>query len=282
MTSNKINKTSRLGDLISTNGVSQNYPSPLDRLRTGKRERAAQFGLSTNKEESFELNQSFPKIKNKCDYSPSPQRALNSIDIKGIELNSISFLPRFKRTFNKFGNLATNTKNKTLNESNTNNCSKNGFDQSWQFYNYFANDVDIQIADNQIRNPNKALVTINIRNSEILTANDVACELFGYSEDQLIGKRLKDLLHANYHKKHEIMMESHLDKDGNFVLCSGKLFDAIDSNGSIIPISIYMQKLTNEHQPKCLCVIEPVQKLVGKFSINLKVILSLKKNNFNY
>jgi PAS domain S-box-containing protein len=269
----KTNKTSRLGDIIdANNGASPNYPSPLDRLRTGKRERAAQFGLSTNKEESFELNQSFPKIKNKCDdYSPLPQLINNSIDIKGIELNSISFLPRFKRTFNKFGNLKNNnTKNKILNESNTNG-SRNCFDQSWQFYNYFANDVDIQMGESIIKNPNKALVTINIKNSDILTANDVACELFGYSEDQLIGKKLKDLLHANYHKKHEIMMESHLDKDGNFVLCSGKLFDAIDSNGSIIPISIYMQKLTNEHQPKCLCVIEPVQKLVGKFSINLKV-----------
>lgn len=43
------------------------YPSPLDRIRTGKRERAAQLGLSVskNRRESFEGNQSFPKLTNK-------------------------------------------------------------------------------------------------------------------------------------------------------------------------------------------------------------------------
>lgn len=42
---------------------SPSYPSPLDRIRTGRRERAAQFGLNTNADEnSFEGNQSYPKI----------------------------------------------------------------------------------------------------------------------------------------------------------------------------------------------------------------------------
>jgi PAS domain S-box-containing protein len=105
-----------------------------------------------------------------------------------------------------------------------------------------------------------------------LTANDTACELFGYSEDTLIGMKLKDLLDVNSHHKHDIMMESHLDDTGNLVLCTGKLFEAIDSNGIIIPISICMQKLTNDHEPKCLCMIEPVQRISGNFSINVKVI----------
>lgn len=86
--------------------------------------------------------------------------------------------------------------------------------------------------------------------------------------------KLKDLLDTKHHQKHDTMVESHLDETGNLVLCSGKLFDAIDSNGIIIPISIYMQKLTDSKSTndlKCLCVIEPVQRIAGKFSINLKV-----------
>lgn len=39
------------------------YPSPLDRIRTGKRERAAQLGLSVSMEEQYESNQSFPGLK---------------------------------------------------------------------------------------------------------------------------------------------------------------------------------------------------------------------------
>ena len=39
------------------------YPSPLDRIRTGQQDRAAQLGLSSSKNASFEGNQSFPKLK---------------------------------------------------------------------------------------------------------------------------------------------------------------------------------------------------------------------------
>ena len=105
-----------------------------------------------------------------------------------------------------------------------------------------------------------------------MTANDTACELFGYTEDTLIGMKLKDLLDVNSHHKHDIMMESHFDDTGNLVLCTGKLFEAIDSNGIVIPISICMQRLTNDHEQKCLCMIEPVQRITGNFSINVKVI----------
>lgn len=84
--------------------------------------------------------------------------------------------------------------------------------------------------------------------------------------------KLKDLLHVNCHHKHDVLMESHLDNSGNLVLCSGKLFDAIDSNGIIIPISITMQKLQSDHnEPKCLCIIEPVKRVTGTFSVNVKV-----------
>lgn len=37
------------------------YPSPLDRIRTGRKDRASQLGLSFSKNASFEGNQSFPK-----------------------------------------------------------------------------------------------------------------------------------------------------------------------------------------------------------------------------
>jgi len=42
---------------------SPSYPSPLDRIRTGRKERARQLGLPSLDRDSFEANQSFPKIK---------------------------------------------------------------------------------------------------------------------------------------------------------------------------------------------------------------------------
>lgn len=213
---------------------SPSYPSPLDRIRTGKRERAAQFGLDIKNEESFEANQSFPRTqtgKNKfaCDLSPlnaNKISALNS-DISKIndnnnvtnkdimnkffnknQLNSISFLPTIKKNFKKFDKLQYKRNNSLFQTTNTtlgtsiasssfnqrNNANEsatsianeldnsNAFDRSWQFYNYFANS-DAILAQNSVitcglqdisTNPNKALVTINGRNSEVMIKCDVA------------------------------------------------------------------------------------------------------------
>ena len=75
------------GRLFEING-SPSYPSPLDRIRTGKQERAAQFGLSDENEESFECNQSFPralllphhsKLTKQTNFTPDPTRMKGSI-----------------------------------------------------------------------------------------------------------------------------------------------------------------------------------------------------------
>lgn len=178
------------------------------------------------------------------------------------------------------------------------------FDKSWAFFNQFANtNAMIQNQDNEtnsspvcaISNPNKALVVINGRTTEILTANNISCELLGYNETKLIGTKLKDLLDLSdsandSNKKQDVLMESNrLDENGRIVLCSGKIFDAFtfDTNQTnkkdgdapdskvIIPISIYMLKLTDEAEPKCLCVMEPVQRVTGTFAINVKVYIIL-------
>ena len=52
---------------------SPSYPSPLDRIRTGKRERAAQLGIPAVRMASFEANQSFPKfLKSRLKVDPQP------------------------------------------------------------------------------------------------------------------------------------------------------------------------------------------------------------------
>lgn len=292
-------KSGRLFDLSN----SPSYPSPLDRLKTGKQERAAQFGLSDECEESFECNQSFPRAMQPISklkpssFSPDLNR------MKGFELNSVSFL---KKNLIKNFNTSLHAKsshhlfNDTVYHNETGaHCLSTTFDKSWAFYNQFVNTNALvnsnELAEAQndvipISNPNKALIVINGRTTEILTANNISCDLFGYNESKLIGMKLKDLLDlsekgSSGDKNQEILMElDRLDQNGRVVLCSGKIFDAITvdplsghqqagskDNYLIIPISMYMLKLTDEQEPKCLCVMEPVQRVVGNFAINLKV-----------
>ena len=190
--------------------------------------------------------------------------------------------------------------------SNTTGHTLNNCDKSWFFYNQFANNNLLNEDQNQdqlfpVNNPNKALVVINGRTTEILTANDISGDLFGFSDDQLIGMKLKDLLdlneHVNSDKKEALIETDRLDQNGRVVLCSGKIFEACiadplgsnknqshekndemieeDENNKCrrlkIPISIFMLKLTDEQEPKCLCVMEPIQRIVGTFTINFKV-----------
>lgn len=84
------------------------------------------------------------------------------------------------------------------------------------------------------------------------------------------------------------MESDRLDENGKIVLCSGKIFDAYtnlteeeedhkklesdQTEKSVKPVSIYMLKLTDEAEPKCLCAMEPVQRVSGTFAINVKVI----------
>jgi hypothetical protein len=283
--------------------------SPCDR-QMGKKERAAQFGLSENlHDESFECNQSFPRAiqSSKSKFKPSECDITHA---RGCELNSVNFL---KTNFLK-NNLSMSSRanarrhllnDTTLNRSsapahnNTSFMSQNGpnhsniFDKSWMFYNQFANS-NMNLAGESgeedlltINNPNKALVVINGRTTEILTANDISCDLFGYNDGELIGMKLKDLLDLSENeiteRKEALMETDKLDQNGRVVLCSGKIFDAyclnpLQNNPDQpkeeklkIPVSIYMLKLTDEQEPRCLCVMEPIQRIVGTFTINFKV-----------
>ena len=70
---------------------------------------------------------------------------------------------------------------------------------------------------------NKAIVTINARTSEILTANDMAAELFSYSRQQLIGIKMSDLFADTHKEKQEALVEQHIEASGAVVMVNGKV-----------------------------------------------------------
>ena len=319
-------------------------------LSTGKRDRAAQLGLNADEsEESFECNQSFPRALHTAtklkasEFSP----ALNVDLVKGYELGSVSLAKR-NAIFNGTKNLSnignnnnSNNVNKRaylLNETmSVSSCqlgahSGSGggvLDKSWSFYNHFVKNALVQTASSDasssatapasdvgadqllaMTNPNKALVVINGRTTQILTANKTSCELFGYSEQQLIGAHLKNLIalslsgedHDHDKTPSSLIDCERLDENGRVVLCSGKIFEAIvcsppasststDDNNepheekekhTRRPVAMYMLKLTDESEPRCLCVMEPVERVSGSFAINVKGRIRSYDANFSY
>lgn len=73
------------------------------------------------------------------------------------------------------------------------------------------------------RNPNKALVTIDAVSSRILIANKVACELFCYGIDQLVGMKIQNLFSEPYRARQRALVEQNIDTHGETVLVSGKV-----------------------------------------------------------
>ena len=73
------------------------------------------------------------------------------------------------------------------------------------------------------RNPNKALVTIDAISSIILIANSVACDLFHYNHDQLVGMKVQQLFTEPYRARQRALVEQNISNDGETVLMSGKV-----------------------------------------------------------
>lgn len=103
---------------------------------------------------------------------------------------------------------------------------------SWAFYNFVEGQQGC-LFPTTIYNPNKAVITINAKTTEILVTNKMACKLLGLTQAQMGGKRLCDYLSAK--KYYSTLSETQLESNGQVVVISGKVVSSIFK----IPIIIY-------------------------------------------
>ncbi|ELT87971.1 hypothetical protein CAPTEDRAFT_201682, partial [Capitella teleta] len=219
---------------------SPSYPSPLDCIRTGKLDRAQQLGVSIA-HNSFDANQSYPKAirpNHKTDLLPdsTPEVRKKLADFKGEGLNDVSF---GSRSFH--GSFAT----------------QDEVADSWTFFNSVGGAGGPQLP-HSVRNPNKCIMTVNAKTSEILVANQMACELFGFCREELLGLQLNDLVTLKS-KGSTTVSETYLEDNGQLIEVSGRVMDAIDSSGLVVPISLWVRRLDTS-EPRCLVVMEPVDR----------------------
>ncbi len=59
--------------------------------------------------------------------------------------------------------------------------------------------------------------------SQILVANKMACELFGYPSEELVGMKMSSLLSIHDRNQPEAIMEQHVEANGELVMVSGKV-----------------------------------------------------------
>ncbi|XP_062573594.1 uncharacterized protein LOC134235480 isoform X2 [Saccostrea cucullata] len=250
---NSLGRGSLFGERMTFGSPS--YPSPLDRIRADRADLRYAAELNGVRESSFEINQSFPKMTKsaRCldETMAKPKARKPSSKEKyelGCEFNDVSFSPgQNKSSFT---------------------CDLHPDRQNWSFYSYIGGAQSGSVYPTTIHNPNKAICTIDSVSSEILIANDMACELFGYETEELLGKKLKDLIKLKP-KEQATIMECHFDEtSGNIVSLAGKVVDAVDNNGLVMPISVWVKRLDQEKEQRALVVMEPVERTVAMVTFN--------------
>ncbi|XP_032081552.1 PAS domain-containing serine/threonine-protein kinase [Thamnophis elegans] len=124
----------------------------------------------------------------------------------------------------------------------------------------------IQALSSSIRNPNKAIFTVDIRTTEILVANDKACKILGYSTQEMIGRKLSEMISPSNWDIVEALKEGYADLEEHGPVIPGTVVDAISQNNEKIPVTIWTRKIKGHCSQYCVVVLEPVERLSASVS----------------
>ncbi|XP_077613448.1 PAS domain-containing serine/threonine-protein kinase isoform X2 [Crocuta crocuta] len=109
-------------------------------------------------------------------------------------------------------------------------------------------------------NPNKAVFTVDAKTTEILVANDKACQLLGYSSPDLIGQKLTQFFLKPDSDVVKALSEEHVEADGHAAVVFGTVVDIVSRGGEKIPVSVWIKKVQQERLC-CVVVLEPVERV---------------------
>ncbi|XP_076837669.1 PAS domain-containing serine/threonine-protein kinase [Brachyhypopomus gauderio] len=115
-------------------------------------------------------------------------------------------------------------------------------------------------------NPNKATVTVDVATAEVVDVNRRACRLFECTRRDLIGQPLTSLLKTNQMTE-EAVGEETLDSAGNLVTVTGKVVNAVGETGSEFPVCV---SCWSHDQHTCLLLLERVQRVTARFTFSLE------------
>ncbi|KAM6442680.1 PAS domain-containing serine/threonine-protein kinase isoform 2-T2 [Liasis olivaceus] len=132
---------------------------------------------------------------------------------------------------------------------------------SCSLLNALALGESIQALPSSIRNPNKAIFTVDVRTTEILVANDKACKILGYSTQEMIGQKLSEMISKSNWDIMEALKEEYTDIEEHGPVVPGTVVDVISQNNEKIPVSIWTRKIKTHCSQYCVVVLEPVERL---------------------
>ncbi|XP_006875293.1 PREDICTED: PAS domain-containing serine/threonine-protein kinase [Chrysochloris asiatica] len=125
-----------------------------------------------------------------------------------------------------------------------------------------------------VGNPNKAIFTVDAKTTEIMVANDKACELLGYSSHDLIGQKLTRFFLKSDSEVVEALSEEQVEADGCAAVVFGTVVDVVSRSGEEIPVSVWMKRIRQERGRCCVVVLEPVERVSAYVSFQQDGIIT--------
>ncbi|KAM4727877.1 PAS domain-containing serine/threonine-protein kinase [Anableps anableps] len=108
-------------------------------------------------------------------------------------------------------------------------------------------------------NPNKVVLIVSHKTTEILSANDQASKLFECSIKDLVGKKLSSVLRNTNQVLEEALEEDYQLADGAVAVVSGKVVDAVTISGEV-PVSVCTHR-QSENEDHWLVMMECVERI---------------------
>ncbi|XP_035755929.1 PAS domain-containing serine/threonine-protein kinase isoform X2 [Egretta garzetta] len=120
-----------------------------------------------------------------------------------------------------------------------------------------------------VRNPNKAIFTVDVNTTEILVANDKACKLLGCSSQELIGQKLSRFISKSSQEVWEAVGEECIETGECSLVASGTVVDVIGRLKEKIPVSVWLRQIRSKDKQCCVVVLEPVERLSASVSFRV-------------
>ncbi|XP_020818197.1 PAS domain-containing serine/threonine-protein kinase [Drosophila serrata] len=119
----------------------------------------------------------------------------------------------------------------------------------------------------KVINPNKAIFTIDANTGQIFIVNNKACQLLGYTSQELRNKGFFDLLNGKTESHISSLAEMQIEGDeGRVVLLSGKVIEMKTKPGSKILVSLWIRQISSDGRH--IAVAEPVERHICHISID--------------
>lgn len=116
-------------------------------------------------------------------------------------------------------------------------------------------------------NPNKAIFTIDANSGQIFIVNNKACQLLGFTSQELRNKSFFDLLNGKSESHISSLAEMQIDSDeGRVVLLSGKVIEMLTKSGTKILVSLWIRQINSDGRH--IAVAEPVQRHICHIGID--------------